>query len=186
MDSPPPATDTSTATTGQSTSRDEAETETTESDSTTATDGSATTQPSADGPTVRTALGIADRDLETDAERPESDLDVLRAMDAALADIDTDLPTARDEARARDQFHLEDKLNKKTTTQAQLGFDYVRDDGIAVDGDDYIGLVKVKPRNWLTLNYEQRRQVMSDYISFLMALDWSIAIPVLSPGVRPG
>ena len=98
-------------------------------------------------------------------------------MDAALADIDTDLPTARDEARARDQFHLEDKLNKKTTTQAQLGFDYVRDDGIAVDGEDYIGLVKVKPRNWLTLNYEQRRQVMSDYISFLMALDWSIAIP---------
>jgi hypothetical protein len=180
MDSPPPATDTSKASTEQSASRDEAETETTESDSTTTPTSApdeSTTQPTADGPTVRTALGIADRDLETDAERPESDLDVLRAMDAALEAIDTDLPTARDEARARDRFHLEDKLNKKTTTQAQLGFDYVRDDGIAVDGDDYIGLVKVKPRNWLTLNYEQRRQVMSDYISFLMALDWAIAIP---------
>jgi hypothetical protein len=176
MDSPPPATETSTASTGQAGTQDEAETETTESDSTSALDES-TTQSSVDGPTVRTALGIADHTSETDAKRPESDLDVLRAMDAALEAIDTDLPTARDEARARDQFHLEDKLNKKTTTQAQLGFDYVRDDGIAVDGDDYIGLVKVKPRNWLTLNYEQRRQVMSDYVSFLMALDWSIAIP---------
>ncbi len=177
MDSPPPATDTSTATTEQSGTRAETETETTESDSTTATNGSTTTQPPSNGPTIRTALGIDDRTIEVDEERPESDLDVLRAMDAALAEIDTDLPTARKEVRARDQFHLEDKLNRKTTTQAQLGFDYVRDDGIAVDGDDYIGLVKVKPRNWLTLNYEQRRQVMSDYISFLMALDWSIAIP---------
>ena len=87
MDSPPPATDTSTATTGQASTQDEAETETTDSDSTTRNaDEINHYQPTADGPTVRTALGIADRDLETDAERPESDLDVLRAMDAALED----------------------------------------------------------------------------------------------------
>ncbi|GAA0239905.1 hypothetical protein ACFFQF_30230 [Haladaptatus pallidirubidus] len=179
MDSPPPATDTSTASSGLSGTQDKAETETAESDSTTPTSApdKSPTQPSADCPTVRTALGIPDQAFETDAERPESDLDILRTMDAALAEIDTDLPTAREEARARDQFQLEDKLNKKTTAQAQLGFDYVRDDGITVDDEDYIGLVKVQPRNWLTLNHEQRRQVMSDYISFLMALDWAIAIP---------
>ncbi len=187
MDSPPPATDSPTATPAQSVTQDNAEDETEAAEPTSEKDAPATTatksqssapqSTDAENPSVSTALGMADQAFDAEEEQPESDLDVLRAVDGALGDIDSDLPTAREEARARDQFQLEDKLNKKTTTQAQLGFDYVRDDGIAVDGEDYIGLVKVKPRNWLTLNYDQRRQVMSDYISFLMALDWTIAIP---------
>ena len=40
---------------------------------------------------------------------PDSDLEVLRALDNFLDDIDTDLPTARERARARDHFDLENR-----------------------------------------------------------------------------
>ncbi|EJN56889.1 hypothetical protein [Halogranum rubrum] len=108
---------------------------------------------------------------------PKSDLEVLRELDKFLDDIDTDLPTARQRARARDHFELEDKLGGKRTTQDKLGFDYVRDDGIAVDGDSYIGLLKVHPQNWLSLSEEAKRDTMSAYMSFLMSLESSVAVP---------
>ena len=108
---------------------------------------------------------------------PESDLEVLRALDAFLDDIDTDLPTARERARARDHFDPENRLGESTTTQEQLGFDYVRDDGIAVDGDSYIGLLKVHPQNWLSLSDQAKRETMSAYMSFLMSLESSVAVP---------
>ena len=108
---------------------------------------------------------------------PASDLDVMRALDKFLDDIDTDLPTARQRSRARDHFDLEDTLGGATTTQAQLGFEYVRDDGIAVDGDSYIGLLKVHPQNWLSLSDQRKRDTMSAYMSFLMSLESSVAVP---------
>lgn len=108
---------------------------------------------------------------------PESDLEVLRALDAFLDDIDTDLPIARERARARDHFDPENRLGESTTTQEQLGFDYVRDDGIAVDEDSYIGLLKVHPQNWLSLSDQAKRDTMSAYMSFLMSLESSVAVP---------
>ena len=108
---------------------------------------------------------------------PPSDLEVMRALDKFLDDIDTDLPTARQRSRARDHFDLEDKLGGATTTQAQLGFEYVRDDGIAVDGDSYIGLLKIHPQNWLSLSDQRKRDTMSAYMSFLMSLESSVAVP---------
>jgi hypothetical protein len=108
---------------------------------------------------------------------PQSDLEVLRALDNFLNDIDTDLPTARERARARDHFDLENRLGESTTTQAKLGFEYVRDDGIAVDGHSYIGLLKVHPQNWLSLSDQAKRDTMSAYMSFLMSLESSVAVP---------
>lgn len=108
---------------------------------------------------------------------PVSDLEVLRALDSFLDDIDTDLPTARKRARARDQFELETRLGEPTTTQEHLGFDYVRDDGIAVDDDSYIGLLQVHPQNWLSLSDAEKRETMSAYMSFLMNLEFSVAVP---------
>jgi len=108
---------------------------------------------------------------------PESDLEVLRALDKFLDDIDTDLPTARERSRARDHFDLKDRLGGSTTTQETLSFDYVREDGIAVDGDSYIGLLKVHPQNWLSLSEQARHDTMSAYMSFLMALEFSVAVP---------
>ena len=108
---------------------------------------------------------------------PESDLEVLRALDSFLDDIDTDLPTARERARARDHFDLENRLGESTTTQEKLGFDYVRDDGIAVDENSYIGLLKVHPQNWLSLSDQAKRDTMSAYMSFLMSLESSVAVP---------
>ncbi|MFC4360243.1 hypothetical protein ACFO0N_20030 [Halobium salinum] len=108
---------------------------------------------------------------------PESDLEVLRALDKFLDDIDEDLPTARERARARDHFDLENRLGESTTTQEKLGFDYVRDDGIAVDENSYIGLLKVHPQNWLSLSDQAKRDTMSAYMSFLMSLESSVAVP---------
>jgi len=116
---------------------------------------------------------------------PESDLEVLRALDKFLDDIDTDLPTARERSRARDHFDLKDRLGGSTTTQETLSFDYVREDGIAVDGDSYIGLLKVHPQNWLSLSEQARHDTMSAYMSFLMALEFSVAVPCYPKNVRP-
>lgn len=119
-----------------------------------------------------------DTDSFDDTESPPaSDLEVMRALDNFLDDIDTDLPTARQRARARDHFDLEDKLGGATTTQEKLGFDYVRDDGIAIDGDSYIGLLNVHPQNWLSLSDQRKRDTMSAYMSFLMSLESSVAVP---------
>ncbi|MFC6993801.1 hypothetical protein ACFQH3_20030 [Haladaptatus sp. GCM10025707] len=117
--------------------------------------------------------------LQNDASptAPESDLEVLQALDTFLDDIDTDLPTARERARARDHFDLENRLGESTTTQEKLGFDYVRDDGIAVDENSYIGLLKVHPQNWLSLSDQAKRDTMSAYMSFLMSLESSVAVP---------
>ena len=113
----------------------------------------------------------------TPQETPESDLEVLRALDKVLDDIDEDLPTARERARARDHFDIENRLGESTTTQEKLGFDYVRDDGIAVDDDSYIGLLKIHPQNWLSLSDQAKRETMSAYMSFLMSLEFSVAVP---------
>ena len=134
-----------------------------------------TSQPS---PTNGPAESInQDAEADTTQSLPESDLEVLQALDHFLDDIDADLPTARERARARDQFGLEDKLGRNTTTQETLGFDYVRDDGIAVDDNSYIGLLKVHAQNWLSLSESQRQETMSAYMSFLMALESSVAVP---------
>lgn len=137
--------------------------------------------PAEAGPTTD---GVSPNGAQPDAVRngtptapPESELDVLRALDAFLDDIDADLPTARERARARDHFDLETRLGESTTTQEKLGFDYVRNDGIAVDGDSYIGLLKVHPQNWLSLSDQAKRETMSAYMSFLMSLEFSVAVP---------
>lgn len=126
----------------------------------------------ADGDTPEAAIGTGRPQAP-----PPSDLEVLRTLDSYLDDIDTDLPTARERGRARDHFDLENRLGETTTTQDKLGFDYVRDDGIAVDGDSYIGLLKVHSQNWLSLSDERKRETMSAYMSFLMSLESSVAIP---------
>ena len=122
-----------------------------------------------------TADSAPEHDFE--GSPPESDVEVLQALDRFLDDIDTDLPTARERARARDQIDLKDTLGGGTTTQDTLGFDYVREDGIAVDGDSYIGLLKVHPQNWLSLSDQQQHETMSAYMSFLMSLESSVAVP---------
>lgn len=147
-----------------------------------ATAQSATSSPADDGTTTTNSAspnGVHPDAVQngTPATTPESDLEVLRALDTFLDDIDTDLPTARERARARDHFDPENRLGESTTTQEKLGFDYVRDDGIAVDGDSYIGLLKVHPQNWLSLSDQAKRDTMSAYMSFLMSLESSVAVP---------
>lgn len=121
------------------------------------------------------------RPTDTDATAqdeapPESDLELMRELDEFLADIDREAPTIR--ARSPPEAHYEQagRLGRDTRTQAQIGVDHVRDDGIAVDGDAYIGLLEVTPRNWLSLDTEERETVMSAYMSFLMALRSPIVI----------
>jgi hypothetical protein len=94
-----------------------------------------------------------------------------------LDEIDEDLPTARERVRASEHFKLYDKVQRDTRAQGKLGFDYVRDDGIAVDGDDYIGIVKVEPRDWSTLSDQEKRDITAQYMNFLLSLNHAVAIP---------
>jgi hypothetical protein len=112
----------------------------------------------------------ADSPSETATDPPDSDLELLRELDAFLEDIDRDAPTVRARSTPEDHYEQMGRLGRDSRTQAQVGIDHVRDDGIAVDGDSYIGLLKITPRNWLSLDSADREQVMSAYMSFLMSL----------------
>lgn len=110
-------------------------------------------------------------------EQPETDLELLRQVDEFLDRIDTDLETAKERARAGDHYQVSNRVGDDITTQSKLGFDYVRDDGIVVDGDSYIALSTVKPTRWLSKSEEEQTNTMAAYASFLQALQWGIAVP---------
>lgn len=115
-------------------------------------------------------------DTDSNDEPPESDLELMRELDEYLADIDREAPTVRARSPPEAHYQQAGRLGRDTRTQAQIGVEYVRDDGIAVDEDAYIGLLEVTPRNWLSLDEEKRETVMSAYMSFLMRLRSPIVI----------
>lgn len=94
-----------------------------------------------------------------------------------VAGEDTSRSTARERDLSSDRFPVYDRITRENTTaQSKLSFDYVREDGIMVDGDHYIGLVEVQPRNWLVLNQEEKNDVFSAFVSFLLQLKYPIQI----------
>jgi hypothetical protein len=108
---------------------------------------------------------------------PETDLELLRQADDFLDKIEADLPTAKERERAGDHYQVSDWLGNDTTTQDKLGFDYVRNDGIIVDGDDYIALCHVTPVRWSSKDTDGKMSIMAAYVSFLRSLQWGIAVP---------
>lgn len=108
---------------------------------------------------------------------PETDLELLQMVDDFLDEIDEDLQIAKERELAGDNYKVSDRFGGETTTQSQLNFDYVRDDGIIVDGDDYIGLQRVIPVRWQSKDEEQKQNIMRAYVGFLKALQWGIAVP---------
>ena len=102
-----------------------------------------------------------------DNERIQRDID---------AGEDSERPTARDRVLPDDDYVIYDRLTRRSTlAQDTLGFEYVREDGIAVDDDHYIGLIHVTPRNWLVLNDEEKQSVFSAFVSFLRG---SVQFPI--------
>lgn len=122
-----------------------------------------------DADDVRTADAAGDDSPETRSDRSIHD-DIL--------DGDrSDRPTARERRLPQDEFLIYDRLTRESTlAQDTLGFDYVREDGIIVDGDHYVGLVGIHPRNWLVLNDEERIAVFRAFDSFLLGLNYPIQI----------
>jgi len=118
-----------------------------------------------------------EREVEHVYEPADTHIETLQRIDEFLDDIEEDLPTARERVRASEHFKLHDRLGQDTRAQDKLGFDYVRDDGIAVDGDNYIGIVTVSPRDWQMLSPEQKVGISQQYMSFLKTLKHPIAIP---------
>lgn len=107
-------------------------------------------------------------------EQTASEDEIQRAI---LDGEDDPRPTARDRSLPQDEFLIYDRLTKESTlAQDTLGFDYVRSDGIIVDGDAYVGLVTVQPRNWLVLNDAERVAVFKAFMSFLLGLNYPIQI----------
>lgn len=118
-------------------------------------------------------------DLEVDETEGEatSPIDHEQLRQDALASDDAPRPTARDRQLPDDSFPVYDRLTRQNTlAQSKLSFDYVRDDGILVDGNHYIGLVKVQPRNWLVLNDSEKNDVFSAFVSFLLQLKYPTQI----------
>jgi len=110
-------------------------------------------------------------------EEPETNLELLKMIDDFVDAIDEDLQTAKERKRAGEYYKVTDRLGRETTTQSKLSFDYVRDDGIIVDGDEYIGLQKVKPTRWQSKDKEEKTNILRAYVAFLKSLQWGIAIP---------
>lgn len=106
----------------------------------------------------------------------DADVELLRELDDFLADIDREFPASRERATPEDHYRRHDRLGGDTRAQSTVGVDHVREDGIAVDGDSYVGLLEVTPRNWLSLDEQERETVMASYMSFLLSLKWPIAI----------
>ena len=112
-------------------------------------------------------------------ERTQEAMDTEhRKVDSGVSDEPaTSHSGARERPLPQDDFLIYDRLTRESTlAQDTLGFDYVRDDGIVVDGDSYIGLVQVQPRNWLVLNDAERMAVFRAYTSFLLGLKYPIQI----------
>lgn len=73
---------------------------------------------------------------------------------------------------------------EETTTQAQLAFEYVREDGIIVtesDNEDpaYVGLVHITPTSWLSLDDEGRQSTINAYADVLRGISYPFQVLAL-------
>lgn len=123
-----------------------------------------------------------EKTVETDdsppRETPTSNTPDLQ--DDLSEQVESAQPTARVRSQPQDELLIYDRLTRESTlAQDTIGFDYVRDDGIIVDGMDHLGLVEVHPRNWLVLNDAERTAVFRAYMSFLLGLNYPIQIVAL-------
>ena len=122
-------------------------------------------------PTAQSVLeGRQTESLDSPASEPAEPktIDEERIQRDIETGDDSARPTARDRVLPDDDYVIYDRLTRRSTlTQDTLGFEYVRDDGVAVDDDHYIGLIHVTPRNWLVLNDEEKQSVFSAFVSFL-------------------
>jgi hypothetical protein len=108
---------------------------------------------------------------------PETDLELLRMVDAFIDEIDEDLQTAKERARAGEHYRVSDIFGNETTTQSKLSFDYVKNNGIIVDDDTYYGLQRIKPTRWRSKDTAGKKNIMGAYVAFLKSLQWGIAVP---------
>jgi hypothetical protein len=73
---------------------------------------------------------------------------------------------------------------EETTTQAQLAFEYVREDGIIITESDngepaYVGLVHITPTSWLSLDDEGRQSTINAYADVLRGISYPFQVLAL-------
>lgn len=91
-----------------------------------------------------------------------------------LAAFNRDIQTkVRDSPEDR-YDHFERLTNESRLSQDHIGVDYVRDDGIAVRDDEFIGHAKVEPRNWHVLNPQRKEAVFQSYAQHLLSLTFPV------------
>lgn len=74
--------------------------------------------------------------------------------------------------------------HEETTTQAQLAFEYVREDGIMVTESEsgenaYVGLVHITPTSWLALDDEGRQSTINSYADVLRGISYPFQVLAL-------
>jgi len=100
----------------------------------------------------------------------EDDHPSTRNLAAFNRDIQT---TVRDSPEER-YDHFERLTNESRIAQDHIGVDYVREDGIAVRGDEFIAHAKVEPRNWHVLDPERKEAVFQSYTQHLLSLTFPV------------
>jgi hypothetical protein len=146
---------------------------------------------------VKHAVG-PDRYLWQPVERgvaPGRYLDSIRTLHSdgsETSNDNSDQKTATDggqmhsrERPQRDPSQYYHQLTREeTTTQAQLAFEYVREDGIIVTESDseepaYVGLVHITPTSWLSLDDQGRQSTINAYADVLRGISYPFQVLAL-------
>lgn len=125
-------------------------------------------------------------------------LDDIRTLHSGDSTPDDGIVTSSSQQPATDggQLHTRERpqrdpsqyyhelTQQSTTTQAQLAFEYVRDDGIIVtegadDSPAYVGLVHVTPTSWLALDSEGKQSTISAYAGVLRGISYPFQVLAL-------
>lgn len=128
--------------------------------------------------TVSTAESVLDPDGDADLQSILADESVepAEATDVfadVLGGSESDRPGAHARDRPADAFETYHRLTRDNRrVQSRLPFDFVRDDGIIVAGNDYIGLIDVTPRPWFILDDDERTSVFEAYANFVLAIKY--------------
>jgi hypothetical protein len=113
-----------------------------------------------------------------DVESSKRDLE--HPVTSSLAAFSREVQT---EARPspEDLYDTFERLTKESrNSQDKIGVDRIRDDGILVRDDEFIGIAKIDPRNWFVLNEGEKEAVFTAYVQHLLALTFPVQEVVIS------
>lgn len=113
------------------------------------------------------------------SEPEDEDRQASTSLPAFSREIQT---TVRDSPE--EKYDIYDRLTRESRlSQDTIGVERVREDGIAVRDDVFIGIAEITPRNWFVLNEDRKSAVYSAYVRHLLSLTFPVQELILSKAV---